>query len=481
MPINPIADLLETMVVATLADPGIHKEVSKKNIALAVAGARNMNNAMSVAIETLGVNLDNKITPEDAMAISDRIYHDYELYGEFAQGHGDDEGSDIETGYHYVQNNGSVLEFMGRDMIDTVIDGVYHIGYPYRGGYSGYFLNEDLAQNEDVTDIAGWLNYFLNGVHIRYGSSGNDMLGSGRYSAAVRSAANETFEVGAGNDSVYADVGNDTVYAGAGKDEVGGGKGHDQIYGEGGTDRLGGDEGKDTIWGGTGNDTIGGGKGNDKLYGEGGKDSIYGDEGNDTIDGGLGDDQINGGDGRNTLLGGEGNDTVYGGIKIDHIDGGTGNDILSGDRGADTIEGGIGSDQISGGDGADHLFGGEGNDELYGGAGADVIDGGAGQDKIEIWDNENKRDTVVFKPGDSALSTDTIDVVSGFQSGEDVIDLRALGPLDLVEIDYAGNDVGSLYYDGTNLNIDADGDRTTDMVIRFEYLDSLSKGDLLLA
>ncbi|NDC89668.1 MAG: hypothetical protein EB075_12885, partial [Bacteroidetes bacterium] len=79
----------------------------------------------------------------------------------------------------------------------------------------------------------------------------------------------------------------------------------------------------------------------------------------------------------------------------------------------DTLTGDDKDNQLEGHDGDDTLTGHDGNDTLVGGLGADTKTGGEGAD------------TFVYRTAEETTS----DVITDFVSGEDKIDLSALGPL----------------------------------------------------
>jgi hypothetical protein len=99
-------------------------------------------------------------------------------------------------------------------------------------------------------------------------------------------------------------------------------------------------------------------------------------------------------------------DILTGDAGDDVLSGFAGKDRLYGEAGDDLLNGGRGSDMLFGGDGIDTLFGREGIDYLDGGEGADILSGGKGSDTF-VFGNE--------------------DLVLDFKSGEDLIDLTALG------------------------------------------------------
>jgi Ca2+-binding RTX toxin-like protein len=169
-----------------------------------------------------------------------------------------------------------------------------------------------------------------------------------------------------------------------------GNEGNNIIRGSVGADFLPGLGGNDIIFSRQGNDSVDGGAGNDRLFGESGNDTVRGGDGNDALVGGSGDDR---------LIGENGNDRLYGGIGNDRLFGGSGNDFLNGSLGNDILRGDAGNDRLIGGSGNDNLNGGLGNDILYGGADAD---------------------TFTFN---TALGSDNVDTIRGFNSGADIMRL----------------------------------------------------------
>jgi Ca2+-binding RTX toxin-like protein len=119
-----------------------------------------------------------------------------------------------------------------------------------------------------------------------------------------------------------------------------------------------------------------------------------------------------------TINGGDGDDKIYGGSQIDG-----GNDVLNGDVGNDTINGNGGIDIIDGGNGADVIDGGAGNDTITGGRGQDDMTGGAGSDTfIFVGGTGNDGHGFDNTTTLTAVGNDA-DVITDFDSGNDVIDL----------------------------------------------------------
>ena len=146
-----------------------------------------------------------------------------------------------------------------------------------------------------------------------------------------------------------------------------------------------GTAGNDVLIGTSGPDVICGLGGNDVLIGGGGDDVLIGGRGDDVLIGGRGDDVLIGGRGSDRLVGGRGSDRLVGGRGDDVLIGGRGRDVLIGGRGSDRLVGGRGDDVLIGGRGRDVLIGGRGSDRLVGGRGNDVLrakDGQAYRDRL---------------------------------------------------------------------------------------------------
>jgi serralysin len=187
--------------------------------------------------------------------------------------------------------------------------------------------------------------------------------------------------------------------------------------------------------GGAGHDQLKGGIGNDTLYGGAGDDQLVGDTGNDKMIGGAGDDVylVDSTGDKVTERAGEGQDTVIAlvanytlGANVENLGffgavgnavgkGNTLDNIIIGAAGDDKLDGAAGSDQLAGDKGNDKLTGGAGDDVLEGGLGFDTLDGGAGSD-VFLYALDN--------PGDLAGLGG--DVISSFEHGKDIIDVRDL-------------------------------------------------------
>jgi Ca2+-binding RTX toxin-like protein len=429
---------LDSMLEAIMVDAGLNPAGNAARLAQTADGARAAAGLLQIindAIKATGVANDGDISVADVVKLNAWIRADAGRLAEWTRLHGDDEGG-VETGFHLIQGDGGTTQFRGQNFVNTVSDGIFHLGFAIE---NGHFLNEDGNANASLLTVANWLNAFVLGNHNVNGTAGDDVLTSGKSSAIFADFDNEIFHAGAGNDTVNAGAGDDVAYGGTGNDTLNGDAGNDTLYGE---------EGNDTLNGGTGNDDLYGGSGADVLNGGDGQDKLYGGDGNDRLDGGNGNDDLHGGAGNDTLAGGAGHDVLYGG---------------SGD---DVLNGGDGNDQLYGEDGNDVLNGGAGNDKLFGGAGSDVLTGGAGADKFNLGDDHAK-DTIVFNLGDSGTAAGQIDEVENFHHGEDKIDLSGFTGMHFANAAFTGKGPEAIFK-GENLLIDINGDGKADMTVHFE-------------
>ena len=157
-----------------------------------------------------------------------------------------------------------------------------------------------------------------------------------------------------------------------------------------------------------------------------------------------------------------------------------GNDVIKGANGDDVLLGFGGNDKISGKDGADSIDGGAGNDTITGGRGEDSLRGGAGADH--------------FVYSHLSDGSSTFDIIYGFSVHQhDKIDLSQFD----ANVEHSGHDdahyigrssfrghAGELRYQHvaghTYVEIDTDGDKGIDFIIRIYDNVSLHKGDFIV-
>ncbi len=334
---------LDLLTDSVKSNPGLAVNTAAADINAGATAADAMNQIIVETIEVTGVAQDSIISPDDIRTINTSIRQLY--LDEWTRLHGDDEKCE-ETGFHLVQNDGANVTFRGDNLINTVADGIYHLGFAIEGDT---VLNEDGNPNATLSDLATWLNYFYLGKEIVYGSNDAETIKGLNHAEAVyaqdgddcvyTNAGDDLLMGGAGNDSLYGQDGNDTLNGEAGNDYLNGGSGNDSLLDNSGNNKL---------YGGNGNDLLNTGTGNDRLNGDSGNDTLYGNAGDDLLNGGYGADLIIGGNGQDTLNGNDDNDTLLDGFGADLFSGGKGNDLLVSvrDSSDDTLNGGSGADSF---------------------------------------------------------------------------------------------------------------------------------------
>lgn len=348
---------LDRITDALKTDPGLSRWTTATDINAGADYANQLNQTIVKAISATNAMADQWITVEDLQAMNAWIRSDAKRLGNWMNWHGNDEQG-VETGYHLVQNDGSTGTIFGRNLINTVADGIYHMGFQIK---DGRFLNEDGNLNVSLSDVANWLNYFYRDAPLILGSNdGETLQGS---TAAEDLAGND------GNDTLEGGGGDDLISGGWGDDTINAGDGNDLLYGNGGRDTLNGGQGSDSYrvtgnlaagWSSFGgydifNDT--GTAGGDRIVAIGDGDVDIGlikfdaDTGIETID-------ATGAKGSVRLLGDWSDDildfraTAFVGSNF-AIDGAGGNDILIGNTANNVIVGGCGNDTMDGVQGSD--------------------------------------------------------------------------------------------------------------------------------
>ncbi len=144
------------MVDLIVHDPGLNRRIDTSQILAGAEAADAMNRIIVEAIVETGLANDGVINAADVHDLNHYIQENYERT--WIELHGDDEGG-VETGFHLVQNDGATTHLFGDDnAVNTVADGVYHLGFDID---CGRLLNEDGNRNASVETVAFWLNELL--------------------------------------------------------------------------------------------------------------------------------------------------------------------------------------------------------------------------------------------------------------------------------------------------------------------------------
>jgi len=137
-------------------DKRLHKKVAEEDIQEALDCAARMNNIILEAIVAIGAGNDNKITTPEVREMNKYIVERYNE--EWKVLHGDDE-ENTETGFHKIVNNGARIKIFGKNAVNTVFDGIYHLGYTTDDRKR--LLNEDGNRNVKFSSVASWLTRLL--------------------------------------------------------------------------------------------------------------------------------------------------------------------------------------------------------------------------------------------------------------------------------------------------------------------------------
>ena len=436
---------LDRLTDSMLLDPGLMANVRADELTDGVEAANAMNRLIVDAINNVAADAlaDGSFDVQDVRNIVDYLVATH--YEEFVLHHGDDENG-IETGFHLIQGDGGTARLYGRKMVNTVADGLYHLGLGMNETRTR-LINEDGNQNAGLHDITVWLNGIMFDTAVIRGSNDAD--------TSMGTGADEQIQGADGHDVIHGGAGDDTIYGGNGRDVLFGDEGDDVFiaggYDNGGVDQYFGGEGFDVIdasghggiqIGGTfdasngveqivgngnsriqlngasnvdlssvelvGVSTLRGSNGSDRITGSAADELILGNGGGDWLNGGLGDDTLTGEGGHDTFVfemgGGHDLITDFGSndrIRIHGYD-----DLDSFDDLAGMISSVDGGTRITFSDGstldirgasagqmnwADFVFGADttvingtnGNDSLMGTEGADMIFGGRSGDRID--------------------------------------------------------------------------------------------------
>lgn len=146
---------LDRLVNLISAESELNRRLSEKDIKDSAKAADTMNKIIVDGIRATGIANDDKITSADIKDLSDWIAQNHKVT--WINAHGDDENN-IETGFHLVQGDGAVERLYDHNAINTVADGLYHLGFGYS---NGRLVNEDGNGNAMLSEVAFWLETLI--------------------------------------------------------------------------------------------------------------------------------------------------------------------------------------------------------------------------------------------------------------------------------------------------------------------------------
>jgi len=199
-------------------------------------------------------------------------------------------------------------------------------------------------------------------------------------------------------------------------------------------------------------------------------------------------------------------------FSIENIEGGMGRDRLKGDAGSNMLFGHAGADTLEGANGADTLWGGAGGDLLIGGSGSDVfwIDGAnesyfggtppppwdviqdfaAGSDKVRIESlgslalgsaNSITITTPAFNLTDTTWATISQAITAAHADATNPLPRSSGSSVNAYWLKFVNTDNSNPQYEvyGSFLWVDS-GDASTNLIIQFVGVQSLSSSDFVL-
>jgi len=147
---------LDQIMNVILRDEGLIRRISTGDMREGAANADAMNHLIIEAIVEEGLANDATLSPADIRQINNYLVANHkELWKEL---HGDDEEVE-ETGYHLVQNDGAYARMFADNVINTVADGIYHLGFETNSKCR--LVNEDGKNNASFEKVAWWLDSSL--------------------------------------------------------------------------------------------------------------------------------------------------------------------------------------------------------------------------------------------------------------------------------------------------------------------------------
>ena len=147
---------LDQAVKIIYNDKGLQKRISTGDMRIGARSANQMSHLLLEAIEQTNAGATGSFTKDEIKSINRYLVENYaDVWREL---HGNDE-DDEETGYHKVQNDGAKTKLFGKNAINRVFDGIFHLGF--ETSYKNRLVNEDGDKNTSFKRVASWLSELL--------------------------------------------------------------------------------------------------------------------------------------------------------------------------------------------------------------------------------------------------------------------------------------------------------------------------------
>ena len=147
---------LDMIVNVILSDTGLLRAVPTSDLRAGAETADAMNHLIIEAIKAEGLGNDKVLTTADIRTINNYLVENHA--DTWLELHGDDEDGE-ETGYHRVQNDGATTRMYADNVMNSIADGIYHLGFATR--FKNNLENEDGNKNQRFEKVAWWLDSSL--------------------------------------------------------------------------------------------------------------------------------------------------------------------------------------------------------------------------------------------------------------------------------------------------------------------------------
>ena len=147
---------LDQAVEIIYNDRGLQRRISTGDMRIGARSANQMSTMILEAIDQTNAGTTGSFTKEDMRSVNRYLVENYADV--WRESHGDDE-DDEETGYHKVQSDGAKTKLFGKNAINRVFDGIFHLGF--ETPYKNRLVNEDGNKNASFKRVASWLSELL--------------------------------------------------------------------------------------------------------------------------------------------------------------------------------------------------------------------------------------------------------------------------------------------------------------------------------
>ena len=147
---------LDRAVEIIYTDKRLGRKISTGDMRIGASSANRMSTLILEAIDATSAGASGQYTKEDMKRVNNYLVENYAE--EWIEVHGDDE-DDEESGYHKVRADGAKTKIFGKNAINRVFDGIFHLGF--ETPYKNRLVNEDGDKNVSFKRVAEWLTKLL--------------------------------------------------------------------------------------------------------------------------------------------------------------------------------------------------------------------------------------------------------------------------------------------------------------------------------